>query len=197
MAMVPDVALQDAVLPPDGNQVDVVNLKKETGGNGLIYLIRRLKRDAPEYAEALARGEYPSARAAALAAGILKPRKARRRMEVVTRSAETTTGDEALPADGTVHPGNASQFTNHTQASRAGAAGVSKRTQEKLDALARRAPDLMARVRAGEMTTHRACIEAGIVKVPTPLDATKKMVRRLTPEDRIALVQWLDAGMPE
>ena len=130
-------------------------------------------------------------------------------MEVVTRSAETTTGDEALPKH--AHPDP--QFADQTQASRAQQKGISQRTQEKLDALARRAPDLMARVRAGEMTTHRACIEAGIVKVPTPLDATKKMVRRLAPEDRIALVQWqvrdmtdaqrvalvqwLDAGMPE
>ncbi len=36
------------------------------------YLVRRLKRDFPEIAEALARGEYPSARAAAIAAGIIR-----------------------------------------------------------------------------------------------------------------------------
>lgn len=35
-------------------------------------LVRRLKRDAPEIAAALARGEYPSARAAAIAAGIVR-----------------------------------------------------------------------------------------------------------------------------
>jgi hypothetical protein len=33
-------------------------------------LVRRLKRDAPTFADALARGEYPSARAAAMAAGL-------------------------------------------------------------------------------------------------------------------------------
>jgi hypothetical protein len=42
-------------------------------GNDASYLIRRLKRKAPEIAAALARGEYPSARAAALAAGIIQP----------------------------------------------------------------------------------------------------------------------------
>ncbi len=40
-------------------------------GRGAAYLVRRLKRDAPAIAKALARGEYKSARAAALAAGIL------------------------------------------------------------------------------------------------------------------------------
>lgn len=39
---------------------------------GATYLARRLKRDAPEIAAALARGEYRSARQAAIAAGIVK-----------------------------------------------------------------------------------------------------------------------------
>jgi hypothetical protein len=37
-------------------------------------IVRRLKRDHPEIAAALARGEFKSARAAAIAAGIVKPR---------------------------------------------------------------------------------------------------------------------------
>jgi hypothetical protein len=41
-------------------------------GTSAEYLVRRLKRDAPEVAQALARGEYPSARAAGVAAGIVK-----------------------------------------------------------------------------------------------------------------------------
>lgn len=40
---------------------------------GAAYLVRRLKRDFPDIAVALARGEYRSARAAAIAAGIIKP----------------------------------------------------------------------------------------------------------------------------
>jgi hypothetical protein len=42
------------------------------GSTNIPYLVRRLKRDAPEIAAALGRGEYPSARAAAIAAGIVK-----------------------------------------------------------------------------------------------------------------------------
>jgi hypothetical protein len=42
------------------------------GSTSQTYLVRRLKRDAPEIAEALGRGEYPSARSAAKAAGIIK-----------------------------------------------------------------------------------------------------------------------------
>jgi hypothetical protein len=41
-------------------------------GNSATYLVRRLKRDHPEIAEALARGEFKSARAAGRAAGIVK-----------------------------------------------------------------------------------------------------------------------------
>ena len=43
------------------------------GSTSAAYLIARLKRDAPEYAERLAAGEYRSARAAAIAAGLVVP----------------------------------------------------------------------------------------------------------------------------
>jgi len=42
-------------------------------GTSSEYRIARLKRDAPEIATALARGEYPSVRAAAMAAGFVAP----------------------------------------------------------------------------------------------------------------------------
>jgi hypothetical protein len=42
-------------------------------GTSASYLVRRLKRDAPAIAERLAHGEFPSARAAAIAAGIPVP----------------------------------------------------------------------------------------------------------------------------
>jgi hypothetical protein len=41
-------------------------------GNSEAYLVRRLKRDEPEIAEALERGEYRSVRAAGIAAGFVK-----------------------------------------------------------------------------------------------------------------------------
>jgi hypothetical protein len=42
-------------------------------GTGAAYLVRRLKRDAPAIASQLARGEFRSVRAAALAAGLIQP----------------------------------------------------------------------------------------------------------------------------
>jgi hypothetical protein len=42
-------------------------------GTSEKYVVQRLKRDAPELAKALARGEFPSARAAGIAAGFVKP----------------------------------------------------------------------------------------------------------------------------
>jgi hypothetical protein len=55
----------------DQDQVDIVNLKHE-GGNSAAYLAARLERDEPEIKAALDRGEYPSVRAAAKAAGIVR-----------------------------------------------------------------------------------------------------------------------------
>jgi hypothetical protein len=52
------------------DQVDIINLK---GGTQAAYLQARLRRDAPEVAEALERGEIKSARAAAIEAGIITP----------------------------------------------------------------------------------------------------------------------------
>lgn len=54
-----------------GEQGDNVTLLAR--GNSASYLIAKLKRDAPEIAERLAAGEFRSVRAAALAAGIVKP----------------------------------------------------------------------------------------------------------------------------
>jgi hypothetical protein len=42
-------------------------------GNSEEYVVRRLKRDAPEVAVALAQGKFSSARAAGIAAGFIKP----------------------------------------------------------------------------------------------------------------------------
>lgn len=42
-----------------------------SGGNSAAYIVAKLKRDAPEFAERLAAGEFRSARAAGIAAGII------------------------------------------------------------------------------------------------------------------------------
>jgi hypothetical protein len=53
-----------------GQRLDYVNLP--AGGNSTSYLVGRLKRDAPEYAEDLACGVFSSAREAAVHAGIVR-----------------------------------------------------------------------------------------------------------------------------
>jgi hypothetical protein len=55
-----------------GNQPDHDKAGSQWGTSE-EYVVRRLKRDAPELAAALARGEFPSARAAGIAAGFIKP----------------------------------------------------------------------------------------------------------------------------
>jgi hypothetical protein len=79
----------------------------------------------------------------------------------IEAAAGATTG-EVLPS------GKVNQWSgtlpSQTQRARAEAAGISVRTQRKLDRLARDRPDLLAEVRAGRLSAHRAALEAGIVK---------------------------------
>ena len=49
------------------------NVTSTERGNGQSYLLRRLARDAPEVLERVKTGEFKSARAAAIEAGIIKP----------------------------------------------------------------------------------------------------------------------------
>jgi hypothetical protein len=56
-------------------------------------IVRRLKRDAPEIAEALGRGEFKSARAAGIAAGIIRPPTP---FEQVCKLLDKLTPDELL-----------------------------------------------------------------------------------------------------
>jgi len=60
---------------------------KSFGGNSGSYLSRRLERDFPEIADRLAAGDFPSVRAAARAAGLVKPVvQARATVDAVTRA---------------------------------------------------------------------------------------------------------------
>lgn len=70
-------------------------------GTSAEYLVRRLKRDAPAIAEELARGELPSARAAAIKAGIVKvPTMVERAFRLVERM----TPAERLDFDRQIRP---------------------------------------------------------------------------------------------
>ena len=58
---------------PNPANCDNVTVRTDTGGgNRVEYLAARLKRDAPEIAKRLERGEFKSVRSAAKAAGIVK-----------------------------------------------------------------------------------------------------------------------------
>jgi hypothetical protein len=56
------------------------------------------------------------------------------------------------------------------QAVRAEQNGIGIVTQKKLDRLARDYPKLLERVRAGELSAHRAALEAGFISEPTPVE---------------------------
>ena len=82
------------------------------------------------------------------------------------QAAMRTAAERVLAADGYVADRREGRqiCDPGSQAARAGKAGVSRYTQQKLDRLARDRPDLLAEVRAGRLSAHRAALEAGIVK---------------------------------
>jgi hypothetical protein len=99
--------------------------------------------------------------------------------EIATRiaNAAKATNGEVLPEGRPPAPEagqETAQFRQLSQSKRAKENGVSRYTQQKLDALARLRPDLLEEVRAGRKSAHRAATEAGIVKAPDPLDRLRK-----------------------
>ena len=79
-----------------------------------------------------------------------------------------------------------------TQVKKAEESGVSRRHQQKLDALARSRPDLLEAVRAGIMSAHCAAVEAGIVKAvwsaPVDEDDLERALKKRYPGWRIVRV---------
>lgn len=127
-----------------------------------------------------------------------------RRQTAVARSAasrtqaaaEVTKKEDALPADGSVNQHNLGAQIAHPQTERATRTGISRRQQQHLDRLARQFPDLLAAVRSGRLSVHRACIEAGISEptMTVPLDPEKMaraIRRRLNDEEIDALIEAL------
>jgi hypothetical protein len=85
--------------------------------------------------------------------------EARSRKEAVTAAAKGTTKETASAGQG--ERADLCNLHKSDQSDRAARNGVSRRTQIKLDRLARERPDLLQRVKAGELRCHRACIQAG------------------------------------
>lgn len=110
-----------------------------------------------------------------------------RAAERVQAAAVKTTG-KVLPSDGSVNQWVGKLPAHLTQDARAEAAGVSTRTQKKLDALARRAPELLAAVREGRMTAHAAAKAAGIVKEKSTVEKLSALWAKATIEERQAFL---------
>lgn len=109
------------------------------------------------------------------------------------RAAEQTTG-ETLPAHS--HPDV--QFAHQKAATRAMQSGISRRSQIKLDRLARDYPALHERVKAGALSVNAAAIEAGFVaptfSAPLAVEAlARALARRLSPADLASLIRALVA----
>jgi hypothetical protein len=116
--------------------------------------------------------------------------------EATTCAERTQAAAEAMnPKDIPTKQGERSDLGNlpKYQASRADSNGISERQQRKLDALARKAPEAFDRVKAGELSVHRACVEAGITKELTALEKAQAAARGLSSEDWEALVCWHEA----
>jgi hypothetical protein len=116
----------------------------------------------------------------------------------IVAAAEKTTG-EVLPVEGYIAEREKGlQIANpNSQRSRAEQNGVSKRTQEKLDALARSRPDLLDEVKAGRRSAHAASLEAGIVKPPDALKQLCKWWSVANEEQRAAFEDYIAAWRRE
>jgi hypothetical protein len=123
--------------------------------------------------------------------GRVPPRPAQGPLDVACKELAATaserTADAAQATTGDVLPkGKVNQDTLESavgqiaepQATRAAESAGSPRQQRYLDALARRRPDLLAKVRARKMSCHAACVQAGITKVPPLLEIGKRAAAR-------------------
>lgn len=83
--------LRDKPGPPPRDHRNCVNNTISHGSTNTEYLLRRLARDFPETLDAFERGEYPSVRQAAIAAGIVKVPS---QLDVLRKAWKKATDDE-------------------------------------------------------------------------------------------------------
>lgn len=83
------------------------------------------------------------------------------------------------------------KFASKSKAARASENGISHYTQQKLDRLASEHPKLMDQVRAGELSAHAAAVQAGIVRIPTPLEQLKRIWKKASKNERGEFVDWI------
>ena len=135
---------------------DNVRPSQSDYGNAATYRVRKLKRDHPQVAERLAAGEFKSVAAAERAANG-QAHQAGSTGQRIVDAAKATTGEVVLSRG---NPTGANQHARKeeianlaiSQPDRASSAGISPATQKKLDALARKAPAQLERIRQGEVS---------------------------------------------
>jgi hypothetical protein len=78
-----------------------------------------------------------------------------------------------------------------TQAERAGRKRISRSTQQRLDAIARKRPDLLAEIAAKRLTVREAARTAGIERQPDLYEQLLRLWGRLDPEQRARFEAYL------
>ncbi|MCG3211821.1 MAG: hypothetical protein FOGNACKC_05467 [Anaerolineae bacterium] len=112
------------------------------------------------------------------------PSKIRR---IIQEAAANTTG-EVLPRGDTRYQPERIR----SQTERATANGVSIRTQAKLDYLAGHAPELLEKVKCGQVSVDRAYKQArGIRRKLTPLERVQRLWAKASPEERLTIARWV------
>ena len=102
-------------------------------------------------------------------------------------AAQQTTG-EVLPAG---RSKEIDKLSISSQPQRAQQNGVGVVAQKKLDRLARDYPVLHEEVKAGHLSVHRAGIQAGFVKVCSPLNLLKRDWGKASHEERESFLEWV------
>jgi hypothetical protein len=107
----------------------------------------------------------------------------------VIAAANAPTTGQVLPEG---RPKKLDESASLPRSKRARAVGLSLDTQKKLDRLARCAPEFLARVQQGELSVHRACLEAGVVKRPDGLKRLLRAWAAATELERQDFLNWIE-----
>lgn len=108
--------------------------------------------------------------------------------ERTAAAARATTGEPLAPGR---PKAETAQIARLDQDSRGRANGISRRTQQKLDALAVEAPQLLDEVRAGRLSADRAARQAGIVKEPDAFNQLCRWWRKASAEQHDRFEDWI------
>ena len=184
------IAWQKRVLPPEGKVVELerfedyllLPVREGFGLPSLYFVDGTMKLLGKKGRKALAalRQEIPDWDARI-------EREAAQRMEAATEPPQRGNPTGSNQYQRKKETGNLP--LSSTQVSRAESNNVGVRTQRKLDKLTAH-PELLEKVRAGELSVHRAAVAAGIVKAPEPMDVAKRAFLKLSVSQRLEFWRW-------